>query len=90
MQLTGVKVGTGLVTCEVTVDASTTAATKADGVVVNGALDNASVSMSYSIGIGLSCYAALATWYPAYAVVSSQRYSLSAWQKWVLKAASIC
>ena len=67
----GVKVGTGLVTCKVTVDASATAAVKADGVVVNGAFNNTSNSMSCSIGSGSGWYAALAAWYPAYAVVAS-------------------
>ena len=60
VQLTGVEVGTGLVTYEVTVDVSEAAAAKVDGVVVNSALDNASVFISCSIGIGLGWYAALA------------------------------
>ena len=78
VKLAGVKVVTGLVTCEVTVDASATAAAKADDVVVNGVFDNVSDSMSCSIGSGSGWYAALAAWYPDYAVVALRRYSLSA------------
>ena len=53
VKLARVKLGAGLVTCEVTVDASATAAAKVDGVVVNSAFDNARDSMSCSIESGL-------------------------------------
>ena len=85
----GVKVGTELVSCKVIVNASKTAGAKVDGVVMNDAFDNASNSMSCSIGSGSGWYAALAAWYPACAVVALRWYFLSAWQKWVLKAASV-
>ena len=72
------------------VKASAAAAKKADGVVVNGVLDNARDAMSYSTGSVLVRYAALAVWYPACAAVILRRYSLSTWRKWVLNTVSVC
>ena len=74
MKSSGVKVGTGLATCKVTVYTSATTVTKADGVVVNGAFNNTSDSMSCSIGNSSGRYAAFDAWYSACTVVASQGY----------------
>ena len=71
-----------------TVEASATAAAKANGIIVNCALDSARDAMSSSMGRREGWYAALA-WYPACYAVVSRRYSLSAWPKWVLNAVSV-
>ena len=58
------KMGAGLVTCELTVEASATAAAKADVFVMNGALDSPRDDMLSSMGSGMGWYDAL-VWYPA-------------------------